>query len=172
MTRTIKQRIEPIFLHATPLESVIIPHSRVKKWHRKKAKPKPANHKPAKAILPEGKYFYKKQRRNFKKWEAKKSREEGTRRKRRGAKKKEALRKYRLEFPKGRPYAKKPAPKHRGVIFPGDLERFMHLTPRGARAYLGRVKKKLKKDRDHLVTVQEFCDHKKIPIEDIIPYLL
>lgn len=172
MTRTIKQRIEPIFLHATPLESVIIPHSRVKKWHRKKAKPKQENHKPAKAILPEGKYFYKRQMKSLKKTIAARRREGDTRRKLRGAKKKEAFRKYRLDNPDGPCYAKKPAPKHRGIIFPSDLERFLHLNPRGARAYLSRVKKKLGKKREHLVTVEEFCSYKNIPIESIIPYLL
>ncbi|OQP45876.1 hypothetical protein A4H97_32055 [Niastella yeongjuensis] len=68
--------------------------------------------------------------------------------------------------------AKKPPPNHRGVIFPSDLERFLHLTSRGARAYLTRVKKKLGKAKEHLVTVQEFCKLKNIPIEDFIPYLL
>jgi hypothetical protein len=171
MTRAIKQRIEPIFLHATPLESVIIPHSRVKKWHRKKAKPKRENHKPAKAILPEGKYFYKIRRGNLKKYLAERRREDDTRKKLRGAKKKEAFRKYRLDNPDGPVYAKKPAPQHSQIVDTKVVARLTKKTIRHSRRYLTRIRKKLGKQKREWVTLSEFCEKTPFKPEDVIPYL-
>lgn len=171
MTRAIKQRIEPIFLHATPLESVIIPHTRVKKWHRKKAKPKQENHKPAKAILPNGKYFYKRKSKTLRKKLAEMRREGDTRKKLRGASKKEVFRKYRLDNPNGPCYAKKLPPQHSQIIDTKVVARLTKKTIRHSRRYLTRIRKKLGKRNREWITLSEFCEHTPFKPEDVIPYL-
>ncbi|THU32912.1 hypothetical protein FAM09_26030 [Niastella caeni] len=142
----------------------IIKPGRFVRYHRTKAKPAPPKVKPRKAKLPNGKYFEKIKLERLEK-------DKPDKRKLRGAKKKEALRLYKLNNPKGILRASKPAPDYRGIIKPCDLEKFMHLTPRNARRVHSKILKLLGKEKHHLLTVGEFCKHKNIPKEEIIPYL-
>jgi hypothetical protein len=167
MTRAIKQEVEPIFLHAVPSES----NNRFKKWHRKKAKPKPENPKPAKATLPEGKYFYKIKVQPLKKTIAKRRRQRDTRRKLRGKNKKEAFRQYKINNPMGPVYAKKPAPEHSQIVDTKVVARLTKKTIRYSRRYLTRVRKKLGKANREWVTLSEFCSKTPFKPEEVIPYM-
>src|SRR5688572_20585614 len=113
----------------------------LKKYHRRKAKPGPEKVKPRKAKLPDGKYFEKKERLSPK--EKKEMHHEIKNIKKiRGARKKEAVRLYKIEFPNGELMACKDGPPYRSFIVSKDIEKLMHLNPRPARNYLTRVRKK------------------------------
>ncbi|WP_205514462.1 hypothetical protein [Longitalea arenae] len=151
----------------------------LKKYLRKKKKPAPAKER-VKAKLPDGLYFGKENMPKghvmefmpFKIWLKKKDkRVQEKKKKLRGARKKEAARLYKLEYPFGEPRASKPAPRHKGIIDTSVLQRFLGTTPRNARKIFNIMKKDMGKKREHLVTVDEYCRHKNIPKEDIIPYL-
>jgi hypothetical protein len=154
--------------------------ARVKRYYRKvrspylaiaKKKKKPYKRDPKKKTYPYGKYFWKKwsvPKNHIELYERKHKR--GTR-KIRGARKKEAARLYKLKFPKGKPMACKPGPDYPGIMTPKVIVRFMGFGDRYARRYLTQIKKKLGKEKGHVLTVDEFCEHKGIPKQTIIPYL-
>lgn len=152
--------------------SIVLPIRRLKKYHRLKKKPKPEKIKPAKAKLPNGRYFHKVIRGNLKKYMAQRKRENEQKEKLRGAKKKEAARIEKLLYPKGRPMYSMPAPKHRQIIFAKDVERLTGLDPRAASRYLTRVRKKIGRPRAAWVTLTEFVDNTSFTKEDVIPYLM
>jgi hypothetical protein len=53
-----------------------------------------------------------------------------------------------------------------------DIERLMHLSPRGARQYRGHIRKALNKKPGEVLTLKEFCDNSPFERNDVIPYLL
>ncbi|WP_207515082.1 hypothetical protein [Longitalea luteola] len=157
-----------------------VPDKRFKRYHRKQKKEAPLKQDRVKVKLPDGLYFRKDQLSKghvlefmpFKKYFKKKDiKLQEKKKKLRGARKKEAARLYKLKYPLGEPRASRPAPPYRGDIDTSVLQRFHNLSPRSARRRLNTVKKHLGKQRDHVLTVNEYCKHKNIPLEDIIPYL-
>jgi hypothetical protein len=91
----------------------------------------------------------------------------------RGAKKKELLRKEKKEFPLGRRMeSRRDVPLYRQVVYPKDVMKLMHLSPRGARQYLARIRKALNKKPGEVLTLKEFCDNSPFERNDVIPYLL
>jgi len=90
----------------------------------------------------------------------------------RGARKKRLIQEEKEKYPLGRPMYKKVAPEHRSFIIPKDIERLMHFTPRNARRYLSRVRKKLKLPPREIVTLKGFCKATPWTEEEVIPYLM
>jgi hypothetical protein len=145
---------------------------RFKKHHRPVKKPQPPKIKPAKAKLPNGRYFHKVIRGGLKKYVARMKRENEEEKKLRGARKKEAARIEKLLYPKGRAMYSMPAPKHRQIVCSKDIQNLMHIDPRPASRYLTKIRKKIGKKRGGWITLTEFCDNTPFTKEDVIPYLM
>jgi len=171
--------IEPAPKQAIPIVNlfrtsgpIVLPIRRYKKYHRPRSKPQPAKIKPAKAKLPNGRYFHKVITGGLKKYLAQRKRDDEQKKKVRGAKKKEAARMEKLLYPKGRPMYSMPAPKHRQIVWAKDVEKLTGQNPRAASRYLTKVRKLAGKPRGAFVTLTEFCDNTPFTKEDVIPYLM
>lgn len=167
------------------------PPKSIKKYHRRKKKPKPSKIKPAKAKLPNGDYFIKYA------WEKRSVRRKERSFKRcikesqaklRGKRKKEAWRQAWLADEKekqmlkeqygivikgrlGKKMYSKPAPPHRLVIYTQDICSIMGFQTRPARDYLTRLRKEKKLPKRSLVTFRDFIDYSGLLPEDVIPHL-
>lgn len=175
MTTTIAPPPKQAILAAEPSgasDTIEILIRRFEKHHRLTKKPKPQKVKPAKAKLPNGRYFRKMQFGNLTKLQAQMKREDEHKKKIRGAKKKEAARIEKVMYPNGRPMYSMPAPKHRQIVGVKDIQRIMHLDPRPAGRFLTKLRKKLGKARGGYVTLSEFCENTPFKKEDVIPYLM
>lgn len=55
-------------------------------------------------------------------------------------------------------------------IYPKDIQRITGRSERFGRRMIERIKKDLKKERHHFVTIDEFCHYSGLQKEDILEY--
>jgi hypothetical protein len=167
------------------------PPKSIKKYHRRKKKPKPPKVKPAKAILPDGLYFFKNawEKRSVRRKERSYKRcIKQSRAKLRGKRKKEVRRQAWLAEEKekqmlkeqygivingrlGKKMYSKPASPHRLIIYPEDICSIMGLRPRPAREYLTRLRKEKDLPKRSPVPFRAFIEYTGLLPEDVIPHL-